>query len=127
MSLVRVPVTASGTEGRRRRLRGSGLFEKGGYETEFSTELSEVAKIDQMLKLTNSVKVEIIPGSNENLANMNFTWQVVEIQGDNLIIDTFFENTDYISADEENPDVVVFTFQNTEKFLKPVDDSKVPI
>jgi hypothetical protein len=71
--------TASGTEGRRRRLRGSGLFEKGGYETEFSTELSEVAKIDQMLKLTNSVKVEIIPGSNENLANMNFTWQVVEI------------------------------------------------
>ena len=44
-----------------------------------------------------------------------------------MVIDVFFTNPDYISSDNENPDVAMLTFYNTELYLKPQNLEKKAI
>jgi hypothetical protein len=44
-----------------------------------------------------------------------------------MALDVYFNDTDFVSADEENPDTIVITFNNTDKFLVPKDPEATAI
>jgi hypothetical protein len=66
----------------------------------------------------------VVPGSNEFADKIAFTWQLIDLNENEIKIDMFFNDTDYVAMDEANPDTMVVTFYNTNRWLKPIDDSK---
>ena len=52
---------------------------------------------------------------------------MVGFESNEITLDVTFNETDYISADEDYPDVFVITFHNTELYLAPYDITKSSI
>ena len=69
----------------------------------------------------------MIPGQAEFSKELAFSWQLVDLSDREIKLDVFFNNTDYVSIDEVNPDTVVVTFRNSNRWLRPVDRTRSSI
>lgn len=97
------------------------------FDESFSAELTEASGLDQLIKLTNSVEMSLVPGSNMDLDKREFSWSIVHLEGKEMVIELDFDNPEYISSGDDNTDVLVISFYNTEYFLQPDDLDKKPI
>ena len=82
--------------------------------------------ICNLLKMTNSIRTELIPWSANHVANKTFTWTVSHIDEDHLHFDFIFDHPLYISQDGKW-DTIKITFLNTPFYLIPEDKSKTAI
>ena len=89
--------------------------------------MTEASGLDQLIKLTNSVEMDLVPGSNKDADKREFSWNIVQLNGDKMVIDIYFDNVEYISSSDENADVMMISFYNTEFYLVPSDLNKKPI
>ena len=82
--------------------------------------------ICDLIKLTDSVKVELIPWKTTYLPEKTYSWECNEMDSETLSFNFFFDKPPFISTDER-PDTLMFTFTNTHLYMVPNDDSKEPI
>lgn len=95
------------------------------WSTELSTEVSEYTSLDLLLKLSNSIQIDIIPGDVEASSNKTFEWQVAFFSDNNMYIDIFFDNPGLISTGADDPDMLSVTLSNMESFMYPVSEEKL--
>ena len=81
------------------------------------TSVFDGEKICNLLKMTNSLRAELIPSATD-MQMKSFNWTVSFIDKYNLVFNFTFENPHYISMDE-NPDTMRITFLNTPYYLIP--------
>ena len=74
--------------------------------------------ICNLLKMTNSIKTELIPWSTNYLENKTFTWTLSTFDETKMSFNILFDYPLFISTDSE-PDVMKITFLNTPFFLVP--------
>lgn len=72
--------------------------------------------------MTNSVKISFIPWNTEHLEMKKFTWNLMTIDESGLGFKFDFENPTYVSMGEGS-DKMKITFQNTQFYLIPEDES----
>ena len=79
--------------------------------------------ICHLLKLTNSVRVVFVPGS-ENLIEMKTAnWNITQISQTGMSIQLTFKSPIHISKDDL-VDQLRISFHNTQYYLNPVDSNK---
>ena len=71
--------------------------------------------------------MNLIPGSNQNIEERQFKWKITVFNNYKMTVDIFFDDPDYISTDESNPDVLMVTFYNTHILFAPQDQFLTPI
>ena len=65
------------------------------------------------------MSLSLLPASNKYIDKVGFQWQIVDIVDEQLTIDIFFENTDYVSVDQDFLDIMSIKFHNTDQYMKP--------
>ena len=77
------------------------------------------------LKLSESVKFELIPGDDLYIDKKNFTWVLSLLNENEIGFNLRFENPMYISSNAL--DTLKISLKNTENFLAPLDEEKSSI
>ena len=86
----------------------------------------EREKVANLLRLTNSFEVTLIPDSQRDIEKKNFAWTVEFVGEDSIEFKFDFENPDYISMGDR-ADYISIKFLNTPLFLIPTDKEKNPV
>ena len=60
----------------------------------------EIEKIEQLLKLTQSIKLEIVPGNLLDLELKDFDWELITFTVDEINIQVKFADPQIISYDQ---------------------------
>ena len=85
-------------------------------EGEITDSLHErVGEIEAFLKMTESIKVELIPANDYYPDNKSYEWHLEQYTEDELRLTFDFEHPEYISSG--NIDTAKITINNAEKFL----------
>jgi hypothetical protein len=87
------------------------------------SDATESEKIANLLKLSNSFEVNLVPGTAQDLDKKAFNWTVSELSGDKVAFDFTFENPEYISMGDR-ADYMNVVFRNTDVYLVPLDSEK---
>ena len=58
----------------RRRLARKASFMDSGASSIFDKSINKYAKLDQLLKVTNAVNINIVPSAAQNVDKKDFTW-----------------------------------------------------
>ena len=74
-----------------------------------------------MIKLSGSIKAELIPGTPENLDKKGFTWELVTYNNEKIELKFTFEHPKFISASGE-PDTMKISFNHTSAWMNPAND-----
>ena len=82
---------------------------------------------DQVLKITESIKISLVPGTNRKAESKNFTWEITEFSSEEMTLQFVFNSPDSVSQDSERPDNIIMGFTNTESYLVPKDESLSPV
>ena len=75
-----------------------------------------------VLKLSGSIKAEIVPGSPDNFEKKAYDWQVGSFNEKGIEIKFNFENPEYISFGEA--DTMRLTYNNMDQLMAPKDTDK---
>ena len=75
----------------------------------------EVQAIEDLLKATNSLRAELLPGSDYDIENKEFIWKLEKIDTEEFYLRLIFENPQYISMDQI--DSMKLLFMNTAYYL----------
>ena len=70
---------------------------------EFSTEsgkLSENEQVCHLLKITNSVRLVLVPGAVDNLEKKQVSWNITKIDEYGMTLKLWFAHPVYIARDE---------------------------
>jgi hypothetical protein len=86
-------------------------------ESSDSLKSHELKLLNKFLIESKSIKVDLVPGSNTNLADRNFTWAIASYENGQMTFDFTFDNPQYISSDEDNVDVFIVQFFNTSLYM----------
>jgi hypothetical protein len=92
-------------------------------EVSDTAEVSDQEKIANLLKLTKSFEVDLVPGTQQDLDKKAFNWTVSEMSGSQISFDFSFENPEYISMGDR-ADYMNVKFHNTDVYLVPTDGDK---
>ena len=100
----------------------------GEMVIEFSSEkddsaipISDTQLYDAILKLTGSLQIELVPGSENYLDLKAFAWAIEVAEGDKSIkLRVKFDSPSHISIGEQ-PDSLLVNFRNAELWMKPKD------
>ena len=92
---------------------------------EAPAELTDLKRIEILLKISNSITLELIPGNLINVELKQYDWKLISFSETKLDIKIVFDNPTVISFD--TPDTVLITYMNTHTFMKPSRDDRLPI
>ena len=82
--------------------------------------------IANLLKMTNCVNMELIPYGPNHLDKKTFTWTLASLDLSLMEFKFSYDSPMFISQESE-PDKMKITFENTQLFLIPEDESLLPI
>ena len=89
-------------------------------------ETPDIKKIDQLFKISDSIRIELIPGSALNLDMKSFNWTVEYFDENQMKIKFNFDHPMFISQGDLY-DIIKVSFWNTNLFMFPKDTKKAPI
>lgn len=78
-----------------------------------------------ILKLSESLLVELVPGDDNYLDKKTFTWKLYEYDGTKVGFTFDFDHPEYVSVGAL--DTMKITFFNTDIWLSPFDEQKTAI
>ena len=84
-------------------------------ETESTTDLNDLESLESLLKLTASISLEYVPGSDYKAEEMTFTWILTKFDTEGIAMEIEFDNPDGVSSYAQ--DSMKMVFQNTNFFL----------
>ena len=94
-------------------------------DEEAPTELTDLKRVEILLKISNSITLELIPGNLMNVELKQYDWKLITFSETNLDIKIVFDNPTVISFD--TPDNILITFMNTHTYMKPSRDDRLPL
>ena len=83
-----------------------------------SDDMSEIEKICHLLKVTNSVRINFVPGPSQYLDKKSAKWNITTIDEFGMSVKLFFENPVYVARDELL-DLIKVSYHNTEFYMDP--------
>lgn len=101
------------------RDEGSGLAVTLALNDTTTSSSSDLAQIESLLKLSKSIEVELVPGSDNYLDMKGFTWQLASYKETSISLKFTFEHPEYISVGK--PDTIKVTYSNAEAWISPQD------
>ena len=89
-------------------------------------ETPDIKKIDQLFKISDSIRIELIPGSALHLDMKSFNWTVEYFDENQMKLKFNFDHPMFISQGDLY-DIIKVSFWNTNLFMFPKDTKKAPI
>lgn len=87
-----------------------------------TTSLGDLEALESLLKLSGSLSVEYVPGSDYKAEEMSFKWSLVKFDSTGIEIDIVFDNPDSVSSYAQ--DKIKIVFENNSFFIQPSSDDK---
>ena len=78
-----------------------------------------------LLRLTNSLKVELIPYDNNHLEKKSYNWTISAINESKIKFNFKFDHPEYISVN--GVDIIFIIFENADFFLQPQSKDVEPL
>ena len=106
----------------------SRLLQSVGSDGEGSVKISPDSKLklaESYLKLTQSIRMELVPGSDLYLDKKGFSWELTGQNEYGFSFSVRFENPKYISVGSF--DSIKIQFFNTEEYLQPQSGDLLPL
>ena len=76
--------------------------------------------IGNLLKLSESIKAELVPGIDNYLDKKGFSWEVVSYNDIKIGLKFTYDHPEYISVGK--PDTMKISFYNTEAWVVPLNE-----
>ena len=97
----------------------------GTLDTTVDAKLNDFDATTSLLKVTESIKAELVPGTENNLDKKEFTWKLVKYSKSEVQLQFNFKFPEFISVDKV--DTMKITFNNADNWVSPTDETKTSI
>ena len=94
-------------------------------EAEELTQDDDLQILGETLKVSNCVRMELYPGSENDIDLKSFSWSLQRYDSDQMSLEIQFDNPEYISKDET--DFIKLYLDKTSYYMKPENEEYQPV
>ena len=99
--------------------------DSANYQAEELTQDDDLKILEETLKVSNSVRMELYPGSEKDIDLKSFSWSLQRYDSEQMSLEIQFDNPEYISKDET--DFIKLYLDKTSYYMKPEDEKYEPV